>query len=618
MGLSKTMWARIGLVIFLGCTAIGAMAQSKIVDDSTKQVYGAYTTHFQHFEDIKYNKDNLQKVDTTFGNMHRFSVQESLNNKVQSLGYLGTAMHPLFYTPPTQIGVRSGFDAYVPYYITANDVEYFDTKSPFTPLDVVIGGNGRAFTNIKHTRNITPYWNMGFHFRKINADKQVASTGKGDNQATSTAYYLFSDYQSANGKYRTLGSITRLNHKIWEQGGIIIPPGDPVNAYFDKDASVKLNNAQSQDFRFGIHLYNEYKIRNEFQLYQSFETIKNKNFYRDKPLGADAGFYDQILISPDSTTDESQTNQLINEFGIKGDLAKMFYSFYVKFRNVKYYTRYLPDDQLFFENSGGFELRYDFDSLQNIKASGEYILGGYYRFGGAYFMKFFTVEYWRTQSRPGIIENSYFGNHFFWENNFATPTSDLLKGSLIYKNKFLRIEPFASVTNVKNHIYYDYDQTPSQAEGSAQLLSFGIDLNLIFFKRIFWENEGIYTSITGDSEAVNSFRIPELFVNSKLYYGGYMFNKKIYVMIGADANYKSDYYAPAYNPVLQQFYLQDNFLIPSYTKVDAFVEFQIDQLSAFLKMEHINQTQFSGYFTYPYYVGQPKVFDIGIRWLFYN
>ncbi|MCK5703118.1 MAG: hypothetical protein KAI29_18275, partial [Cyclobacteriaceae bacterium] len=305
---------------------VSALAQSKIVDDSTKQVYGPYTTFYQTFDDIKYNRDHLIKVDSTFGNMHRFSVVEKFDNKYQNLGNIGTALRPVFYTPPVSIGIRSGFEAYVPYYITADKIEFFDTKSPYTPLDVVLGGSGRAVTNVKHTRNITPYWNAGFHFRKINADKQIASAGKGDNQTASTAYYLHTDYQSPDGKYHGLASISRINHKVWEQGGITIPEGDPINSYFDDNADVNLENAQSQDFRIGFHIYNHYKVRNEFQLYQSFEYIQNKNFYKDIPLGPDADFYDQILINLDSTTDQFQTNQLVNEFGLKGDYAKMFYS----------------------------------------------------------------------------------------------------------------------------------------------------------------------------------------------------------------------------------------------------------------------------------------------------
>ncbi len=614
------MRARISSIffVFFVLTSINLLAQSNIIDDSTKQVYGAYTTYYQTFKGILNNYDELVMIDSTVGNLHPFAPVERLDYKYQDLGNIGTALRPVFYNLPEQVGIRSGYDAYVPYNIDVEDIQYFDTRSPYTLLDVVVGGTGRAVTNIKHTRNITPYWNAGFHYKKINADKQVASSGRGDNQTTSLAYYLHMDYQSPDGKYRGLTNLYRMNHKVNEQGGLVIADGEPINAYFDDNAGVNLQNSKSQDFRMSYHLYNQYQFRNEFQLYQSFQYLQNRNFFTVKPFGNDINFFDEILINRDSTTDQSQTNQMINEFGVKGDYTKMFYRFFVKFRNVDFRSRYLPGKSNYFENSGGFELRYDFDSKQNIRGSGEYIIGGFYRFGGSYFNKFFTVEYWRTQSRPAIIEDRHFGNHFEWENNFSAPASDLLKGSLIYNSKIIRVEPFASVTNIKNNIYWNYDQKPAQANGSAQALSFGMKLNLVLGGVIHWENEAIYTQVTGDQEAANTLRIPELFLNSRLYYGNYWFGEKIYIMFGVDGNYKSDYFAPAYNPVLQQFYLQDNFNIPAYFVGDAFIEFQIEYFTMFLKFEHINQGSLDGYFTHPYYIGQPRVFDIGVRWLFFN
>ena len=145
-----------------------------------------------------------------------------------------------------------------------------------------------------------------------------------------------------------------------------------------------------------------------------------------------------------------------------------------------------------------------------------------------------------------------------------------------------------------------------------------MNLNLALGNKIFWENEAIYTQITGEQEAVNSFRIPDIFINSKLYYGGYWFEDKIYITFGVDAHYKSDYYAPGYNPVMQQFYLQDDFLVPAYLVADAFLEFQIEHFSVFLKFEHVNQPQSNGYFTFPYYIGQPRIFDAGVRWMFFD
>jgi hypothetical protein len=92
------MWARtkyIFSLIFIFISLV-AMSQSNIVDDSTKQVYGPYTTFYQTFEDILNNKDNLVKVDSTIGTRYRFGMVEKSNYKYQNLGNLGTALRPVF------------------------------------------------------------------------------------------------------------------------------------------------------------------------------------------------------------------------------------------------------------------------------------------------------------------------------------------------------------------------------------------------------------------------------------------------------------------------------------------------------------------------------------------
>jgi len=611
------MRLRIFHIVFFCLIAWNVMGQSQIIDDSTKQVYGPYTTFYESFEDIKFNKYNLRKIDTLVGNLHRFDISQMHENKIQYLGNLGTATHPVFYTPPTQVGAQTGFNAYRPYFITANDVKYFDTKSPYTKVFAIFGGKGRSRTFVRHNRNITPYWNAGVYYQRISAQKQVASTGRGDRQSVSNAYHFHTHYQSKNGKYLGLGSISRINHVVEENGGIEIPEDGTIQDYFDENANVRLQNASSNAFRLGLHLYNEYKLRDEFQLYHSFEQAVEKNFYIDKPLSADREFYDQILISTDSTVDKAQFNELTNEVGVKGDLADMFYNFYVKFKNMKYIHQYLPTNDIFNENYGGFNLRYDFDSVQYIHAGGEYLIGGNYRLGGTYFMKFLALEYWRTRYKPYVIQETYFGNHHEWFNDFAPTASDFFKGSLTANFKGILISPFASLTNIKNNIYYDYDKSPSQATGSAQILNMGMAFNFRVGK-IFMENEIIFSNISGDSIAANSFRIPKWFANSKLYFGSHFFDQKIYVSIGLDAHYKSSYYAPAYNPALQQFYLQDDFLLPSYIVIDGFIEFQIDHFTFFFKLTHANQPQLNGYFTFPEYIGQPRSLDLGIQWLFFN
>ena len=76
------MLKRLWIIWLLLLPGMRLFAQSKIIDDSTKQVYGAYTTFYQTFDDIKYNRDNLRKIDTLVTGFHRFNFVDRSDHKL--------------------------------------------------------------------------------------------------------------------------------------------------------------------------------------------------------------------------------------------------------------------------------------------------------------------------------------------------------------------------------------------------------------------------------------------------------------------------------------------------------------------------------------------------------
>ena len=612
IGMFFLLWGLFGL---LG----EAAAQSRFVDDTTKMVYGPYTTLFQTFDDIKLNRENLRKVDTLISRREFISYVNATDNKYQDLGNNGTSIRNLFYKQPDEIGLRSGFESYQLYQLPTAFMEYYDTRSPYTVIDAFIGGKGRAMTTVKHTRNITPLWNVSAYYHRVVSDKQVGGRGRGDRQVIHNSYFLNANYKSQNGNYRALGSISRSFHRVRESGGVQVPENAIIADYFDENARVNLIWPESSEMNFRMHFYNQYKVRNPLQLYYSGELISTKNAFIDKNLSQNAWFYDPVLISTDSTTDRGKLNRWVNEIGVKGDLAGLFYNYYLRLRGVKYTHQYLTFNDAVFENAVGGNLRYDIDSVQHVDASAEYLFPNYYRMGGRYIMKFLEAEYWRMRYKPAAIEQNYFANTHEWYNNFDATVSDQLKGSILLRWKALRFAPGLSLTNVKNRVYYGYDRRPAQASGNVQLLSPTVGLDFRLWKSIYFENEFIYTMVTGDTEASNTFRIPEIFTNHRVYFGNYLFDRKIYVQTGVNLHYKSDYRPEAYDPTTQQFYLQDAFLNPDYLIADLFFNFQIDHITVTLKLTHANQGALDGYFTFAGgYIGQGQAFDVAIRWMFFN
>ena len=119
----------------------------------------------------------------------------------------------------------------------------------------------------------------------------------------------------------------------------------------------------------------------------------------------------------------------------------------------------------------------------------------------------------------------------------------------------------------------------------------------------------------GSSDAI---RIPELFYNGRYFWSGLLFDDKVPFQIGADTHARSSYFANSYNPVTQQFYLQNEFEIFSYFKADLFITMRLDKFYAGIKWGHFDQAPDGGYFATPWYPGQPKNFDLIIRWTFFD
>ena len=113
-------------------------------------------------------------------------------------------------------------------------------------------------------------------------------------------------------------------------------------------------------------------------------------------------------------------------------------------------------------------------------------------------------------------------------------------------------------------------------------LKFSVNLN----KKLYWEADAYYTLITGDGK--DNFRIPEVLVNSRLFYESPMFDENIFVQIGLEGRYRSDNLADFYNPAIQQFHIQNVFNVFAYPVIDFFFNARINRTRILLRMNHIN------------------------------
>lgn len=596
-------------------------AYSQVIDDSTKLVYGFETTVYTTEEAIKNNNIKYQVVDTTLKNVHLWEPVERQRYYYQSLGTVGTAMQPIYPDAPEIIGKQSGFNVFDYYMKTPDDFRYFDTKSPYTKLRSVIGGNYRAYIGIDFSRNITENWNAGFSFRRWTVDKQIGPLqSRGDLNALSHSYDFFTDYQTPNKKYRILFNFARTYHRVNETGGIRTEDSVVIydNLFGYEDADINLRNAEAGELRQQYHIYQQYKINNILQAYHTFDRTKQMNtFGNTDPDGPDdVDFFDRFLIRTDTTADLTKYYYVQNEIGLKGDLSKLFYRFYLKRKDIRYTVKYLNSVNPLVENYGGGYIRLAPKEDWRLEAAAEYELNGNYKLEGTLNIPFLEVKALSMQFPAPFFYERYFGNHDYWSQNLGSEQIQKLSGRFKFEWKDnIQLYPKAEIKVVTNHLYFDTLAMPQQSSGTATLLHPGVELKSRF-SHFHIDADYIFTTIEGSD--ANLFRIPEHFFTANFYYERNLI-KNLYVRFGIDAHFQSAYFADDYDPVTQQFYLQNDFEVPGYFFGDVYLSFKINTASFFLKYRHLNQgLNAQGYFTTPYYTGQQSVFDLGVSWSFFD
>lgn len=86
------------------------------------------------------------------------------------------------------------------------------------------------------------------------------------------------------------------------------------------------------------------------------------------------------------------------------------------------------------------------------------------------------------------------------------------------------------------------------------------------------------------------FNVPELITRNSLYYTDQWFDKALFVQTGVNFKYFTSYNMNAYDPVLAEFYVQNDTQIGSFPLIDIFFNMKIQQTRVFFIAEHVNSS----------------------------
>jgi len=615
------------LISLISFTVISVAVKAQILDDSTKVVYGPNTTQYVEEENIIYNDLTYTVIDTSSINSHRWSKTEKSEYMMQDLGVSGTAMRNMFFELPFIIGARSGYAAYVPYFKSISDFKYYDTKSPYSRIGAAIGGRNRTTVDVGFNRSDSSNFNIGIDYLNTSSDKQVNASGRNDRLTKAEGFDAYLSYFTKNRRYSIMGNFSRVKVEANEQGGI-----DTLNtvdiSVFDRDAKVFLTNANSEYFKKTYHFLHQFKVSESLQVYQIFDKSYDHSKFIDDPLTTEVDYYDTTYFSNEITNDSTFFETLSLENGIKGNVGSLFYSAYYKYRNYSFKYGAGELDTLGFNNnkplSNGVEhyvggrVRYTFNADFKLGGGIDFNMNGNQRLWGKVRFKGLEGDLVTQQYEPSFMEKAYLGNHDYWVNDFNTIKAVKLEGS--YQFKFQEksfIKPKATFTNFTDYVYYNKEAVPQQINGNSTILSLGAKLLLEPLPHFFVEGEALYTTVSGDS--TEAFPVPTIMANLNIYYHRIDYDGHLDWQFGFDNHWKSDYFAPDYRVSTNQFFIQDQFNIPSFLITDVYLNVKVGHAYVFVKFNNLlNLITQESYFVAPNYVGKRALLDYGFYWMFFD
>ncbi|MEO1013502.1 MAG: putative porin, partial [Bacteroidota bacterium] len=187
----------------------------------------------------------------------------------------------------------------------------------------------------------------------------------------------------------------------------------------------------------------------------------------------------------------------------------------------------------------------------------------------------------------------------------------------------------AKYTTVDNYTYFGFDTNIPTEEGEVlgniRPFQEGNSINYIKVKYnkefkvggFALNNTVMYQNVSQTNQVLN---VPQLVTRNTLYFSSDVFKKAMYIQTGVTFKYFTTYTMDGYNPLLGEFYIQNDEELGGYPLLDFFINARVKQTRIYLKAEHFNSSFDGSYDFYaaPDYPYRDFVIRFGLVWNFFS
>ncbi|MFV0163821.1 putative porin [Empedobacter falsenii] len=536
-------------------------------------------------------------------------------------------------------------------YYYANEIKYYDVKSPYTEFIYENGVKEGNFLSSTFSHNINKQFNYTFHYRGLISEGRYKHE-----KAQNNTFVFSSNYKTKSERFKLWWNYAAQNLKNNENGGI-----KDIYDFILQDERRKTNirnidvNSQTAKSEFDarrIELNASYGILkklnekdstfyNPIELKNKFSYEKQKYRYEDSSPNGD--LYDTPLITgldnrnKKSFTDLSNTttagflwtDRVKIEAGVKLQSLRVFSEEPFIFSKVD------EDDNIIYnvnnpkeikENLFGVVGKVDFDWNEKLKLYGnvEYLQSDNYKsvYNVDAVLDITPIEGYtlcagaviqsKIPSLNAIYNQSFFAD-FNYANKFETENVQNLFAKLKLDKVNTRVE--ASLYNLDNKVYLDSDLVYKQLNDNINYFKIKGE-NHLRFGKINLVSTAQYQKVTKNE---NIMPLPDFLIRETLYWQGELFNKNAQLQAGINATYFTKYNGLRYIPILNEFAIQDPTNIQEiggYPILDIFINFKVRNMRFYIRGEHINAsfTKEPDYFAAPNVPYRDFKFQLGLKW----
>lgn len=220
----------------------------------------------------------------------------------------------------------------------------------------------------------------------------------------------------------------------------------------------------------------------------------------------------------------------------------------------------------------------------------------------------FDVELKRQSA--SWFEESYYSNHFRWENDFKAATYLTFNLRYNLKNYCIGVRQ----TSIANLIYFGTDARPAQHEEIFSVR----EAYFSFYQKVWrFEFEGFASLQKSSNEEV--MRLPLLMGQLRLGYSQPIFHKAAILHPNITVRYFTKYYADAYMPATRIFHLQNEVQIGNFPFIDLALSLKVKKAHIFFA--YSNMFLLTGNynsFIAPHYPMRDSKIFIGVNWRLFN